>query len=160
MGGIDISTYISHEKVDGHHGLVIKFFETFFASSKFSSKLLESLCLEIIPIFKPYYASAFDASRPTRVTPSEESMYYENKASQRSYPLEVRWVTYFGLEMLEFLKVERFQNLKTYFKKYQLDQGVLLILQEEVFQHTNEAHLQRQEQAEQELGFPELLANQ
>ena len=158
--GIELSVNIKHDLTYGHNTVVIQFLDDFLTSQRLSVKLIESLCSEIIPIFRPHYASAFDASRrPTRSTPSGGSMFYEDEPSQRYYPLEVRWVTYFGLEMLEFLKVERFQNLKTYFKKYQLDQGVLLLLQEEVWQYTNEAHLRRQEQAEQELGFPELLAD-
>lgn len=155
--GIQISTNISYETTLGHHTIVIKFFEDFFASSEFNYRLLESLCLEIIPVFKPYYASAFNASRPTRETPSGRSMSYKDKVGQRAYPLEIRWITYFGIEMLEFLTVERFNNLRTYFKKHELDQGLLLILQEDIFQHTNEEHTRRQEQAEKELGFPELL---
>lgn len=156
--GIEFSLSASYETVLGHNTLVIKFLGD--NVNILNVELIETLFSEVIPIFKPFYASAFDRSERTRLSPSERSLYYYDRISRRRYPLEIRWITYFGLEMLEFLKIDRFLNLKTCLKKYELSQGIVVILQEEVFQASNSDHFQRRQQAETELGLLELIESQ
>lgn len=159
--GIHFSVLVAQETIVMNSSIVIKFPDDEDFLKNLNTSLLKSLFLEVVPIFKPYYASLRDTSKPSRrYLPSGNPMFYRDKVSRRNYPLEVRWITYFGLEMINFLGVERFKELKTCFLKQQLFEGILVVLQEEKFEQSNPQHCKRREQAEIELGFLELLVNQ
>lgn len=139
--------------------IVIKFEDNQKLLQSLNTEFFEFLFSEIVPIFKPYYASVYDNMARTRFLPSGQHMIYRDKISQRNYPFQINWITYFGLEILETLGVERFRKLETCCKKYQLFQGVLIVLQEEAFEESNSLHRERREQAERELGVLDFFAN-
>jgi len=139
--------------------IVIKFEDNQKLLQSLNTEFFEFLFSEIVPIFKPYYASVYDNRSRTRYLPSGQHMIYRDKLSQRDYPFQINWITYFGLEILETLGVERFRKLETCCKKYQLFQGVLIVLQEEAFEESNSLHRERREQAERELGVLDFFAN-
>jgi hypothetical protein len=139
--------------------IVIKFEDNQKLLQSLSTHFFELLFSEIAPIFKPYYASVYDNRSRTRYLPSGQHMIYRDKISQRYYPFQIEWITYFGLEILDTLGVERFRKLETCFKKYQLFQGILIVLQEEAFEESSSLHRERREQAERELGILEFFAN-
>ncbi|MCE9646706.1 MAG: immunity 52 family protein [Chloroflexi bacterium] len=79
------------------------------------------------------------------------------RPAKGSYRLELDWLTYFGAEYLDMIGRKRFDKLTTCFSKEEVNNGIMIVLQEEPFDNTNPEHLKRKEQAERELGFEELL---
>lgn len=75
------------------------------------------------------------------------------------YRLEMDWLTYFGKDYLELIGRKRFDELKTCYLKEEVNNGILVVLQEEPFDNSNPKHVERKKQAERELRFEELLEN-
>ncbi len=117
--------------------------------------IASSLILEILPIFKPFYAAVYDRATIRRLRSSGRLNQY--KLHDKEYPLRIQWLTYFGPEMLDFLGKERFLNLKTCYDKCEYNKGILVTLLEDIYDDSNSEHQKRQEQAEKELGFSEFL---
>jgi len=157
--GIYCSIQTTCETLLMNSTIIIKFEDNQKLLQSLNTHFFELLFSEIVPIFKPFYASVYDSRSRTRYLPSGQHMIYRDKISQRNYPFQIKWITDFGLEILETLGVERFRKLETCFNKYQLFQGILVILQEEAFEESNSLHRERREQAESELGILEFFAN-
>ncbi len=155
--GIDLTIRIIIETIMGNSSLVLNFSKKESALSRVNVELMEALFSELLPIFKPYYASAYGKSIGLRYLPSGQHRYYWDSLSKRHYPLEIRWITYFGIEMLDFLGIERFKKLKTCFKKYELFQGIMVILQKDPPLLDVPSHQELRDKAESELEFLELL---
>lgn len=159
--GVQFSIRVTQETALMASSIVIKFPDNKEFLKTLNIGTLKSLFFEIVPILKPHCASLYDSSKPgRRHLPSGNLMFYRDKVSRRDYLLEIQWITYFGLEMINFLGVERFKDLKSCFLKQQLFEGILVLLQEEAFEEDNPEHRMRREQAEKELGFLELLSDQ
>lgn len=75
------------------------------------------------------------------------------RPSGGEYLYMLDWLTYFGEDYLHIIGDERFENLKTYYLKQEIDNGILVVLQEKPFDNSNPNHLSRKEKAEIELGF-------
>ncbi len=61
--------------------------------------------------------------------------------------------------MLEFLTRNRFSHLKTCSEKFDLHEGIMVVLQQEPYDDENLDHRQRRARAESELEFPDLLSS-
>jgi len=112
---------------------------------------LKSLFEELAPVFQTTHASVY------------------NKASRRRdgrprwfpgvrYPYGIDWITYFGPEVIEYLGRERFDHLKSVHEMFEVNKGIIVILQEEPFLEDDPGHRAHQERAEAEMGLPELVS--
>jgi hypothetical protein len=132
--------------------LQIRFSQSILRDNTISFPMLKSLLEEIIPVFRASHASLFDVGILKR----------ENRPinfPKTRYPYGIDWITYFGPDMIEYLGRERFDQLKSVHDKYELNRGIMVILQEEPYVESNAQHRARQEKAEAEIGFPELVAS-
>jgi len=122
---------------------------------------LKALLVEVIPAFKAEEGSVFDLKRPRFPHPSggtaSEPRRYTMNADGRSYPISLEWISYFGPELLALTGRERFDRLRTCAEKYELHDGIVVILQDEPFDRTDPAHRERLARAEAELGLAELV---
>lgn len=155
--GVDLVIRVIVESILGSSNLVVKFCKQENAFHSLGIELIENLLSELVPVFRPYYASAYSKTTGSTYLPSGQPKYFMDKLSKRRYPLHVCWVSYFGIDMLDFLSVERFDRLETYYKKYELFQGILVVLQKDSPLVNISSYQQRRDQAEMELGFLELL---
>lgn len=142
------------------NALVLKFSSSYSSVEELTLDLIRSLFLDIIAIFKPHYAALYDSTAISRLNQLGKLKNYTAEGGEKYYPLHVQWITYFGPEMLNFLGAERFQRLETCVEKCEFCHGILVILQKDNYNDENFEHRRRQEQAESELGFPDLLSSQ
>lgn len=122
-------------------------------------ELLKALFSETIPVFKGDYGAVYDKQFARRLHQTRSRKFFKDERN-RSYPLQIQWMSYFGEEMLFFLRSERFSRLQTYSEKYELNNGMMVILQEEPFDDNNPEHRRKQAQAQAEMQFDTLLSQQ
>jgi len=70
------------------------------------------------------------------------------------------WISFFGKEYVNYIGRDRFNRLETCFEKLDVNDGILIVLQEEPFQYANEKHRVREAQAIAELGLEDFLDDQ
>jgi hypothetical protein len=151
QSGLQFSARIHCKETIFSDNLQLRFSQNILRDNSISFSVLKSLLEEIIPVFQVNHASLFDMGILKR----------ENRPinfPKTRYPYGINWITYFGPEMIEYLGRERFARLQSIHDKYEINQGIMVILQEEPFMEGNAKHRARQEKAEAELGFPELAS--
>ena len=70
-----------------------------------------------------------------------------------NYTVRLDWITYYSYDLMDMMGRERFDNLKTYYEKIELENGLLISLQPDLFDWHNPEHRARLEQAYDELGL-------
>ncbi|MGI0013998.1 MAG: hypothetical protein ACREBU_11235 [Nitrososphaera sp.] len=114
---------------------------------------LRMLFAEIVPIFRVEHGSVYDQETAHR--PGKPKYFLG--PNQKSYPLDLDWITYFGPELVEFLGQGRFVALHSCVSKYELYGGIMIVLQNEPFQEDNPVHRERQARAEIELSLDKFV---
>lgn len=73
----------------------------------------------------------------------------------RNFPLAVFWINWFGEKYIESLGLSPSKSLKNIFSSKPCQKGIILTLQAEPFEFSNNEHLNIQTKAEKELGLIE-----
>lgn len=119
-------------------------------------KDLKSIFAEVTPVFKVLDGVVYDQYE-NRIYRPDGGFGFEKNKSYKKVRLHIDWVTFFGRKAVELLGSDRFANLHSCAEKYELEGGIMVVLQEEPVDNTNPEHLARKKQAERELGFDELM---
>lgn len=152
--GIKFSSTIYEGETVVPNVVIMKFNSQHLEEGIVNQDNLQALLTEIIPIFDTDHASIYPRRKKgsKRVPPK-----YYRTPDYKSYPLDVAWINYYGPEMMKLLGRWRFNRLKSCAYKYDVGEGIMMILQEEPLDKDNEEHQKRIAKAEAEMGFAELL---
>jgi hypothetical protein len=122
---------------------------------------LTTLLAEVVPVFHVDCAVLRDTYQVK--IPNQQGGYgserpkYYRSPNGRHYLIGLEWITFYGPQLLEYIGRERFGALRTFAEKYELDGGIVVILQEEPFRNDDPQHRERRAQAEAELRLNELV---
>jgi hypothetical protein len=145
--GIEFSSSIHLAQSPTPNVINLKFSSEHLQSEALTLSDFKELFSELISVFQADHASIYDRKASHR----SKHPKYLRTADFRSYPMEMEWLTYFGSQMIELLGRERFANLHTCVEKYDLHEGIMVILQEDPLDEDNLQHQERRIQAEHEL---------
>jgi hypothetical protein len=128
------------------HVFGLKFTSEHLQTKQICFESLKTLFTEAIPGFQAHYGAVYGRHLDRQRYSASKIRYYVEE-NYKSYPLRIGWMTYFGKPMLEFLTLERFMELHTCSEKYELYNGIMVILQAEPYDESNPDHRSRQAQA-------------
>lgn len=160
--GVELYTHIEAnlKNTPTPNVLGLRFLSEHIRENVISLAVLKSLFEEIVPIFQVDIGSVYDRKASRRVNPiyqhwrnAPKSKRYLQDSRGKQHLLEIHWINYFGKHILDSLGRERFTELRTYSEKYELHDGIMIILQNSPYDDDNYEHRQRQIQAEAELCF-------
>ena len=115
-------------------------------------EILKKVVVEVIPAFRINTANSSDTLRYKYL---KNLSFIETPHGSRIVALG--WMSYFGKELVEHIGRDRFDRLETCAEKIEIDDGILVVLQEEPFRYDNESHREREAQAIAELGLEDFV---
>jgi hypothetical protein len=133
------------------HVITLGFGDAHLESGLVNLPVIKEILAQAISIVDADSAMVWD-----RRNPIPENTRYFRDQKRRHYPAEMGWLTYFGPRLLDFLGRDRFSKLRTYAEKYDLNGGLMIVLQEEPFHNDNPEHMKRRMRAEAELKLDRL----
>lgn len=134
------------------HVVYFQFNDQHLKSGLMSPLIIKQLLAEIIPVVNADNAIVYDERRYLGMP---KRRYFKGP-NRRQYSAKIGWFTYFGPRLLDFLGQDRFSKLRTYVEKYELNGGLMVVLQEEPFRNDNPEHMKRRMRAEAELNLDKL----
>ncbi len=141
--------------------IILRFTSEHIQNSVCSIDDFINLVKEGIPGFEIGQASLYDSEliKIPELDGSGGHRFYKTPHFKRptggDYSLSLEWLTYFGEDYLNLIGRKRFENLKTYYLKQEISNGILVVLQSQPFDVKNLEHIARQKKAEDELAFYE-----
>jgi hypothetical protein len=161
--GVELYTTIQMNSMDitTPNVLGLRFRSEHLQENIISLETLKSLFEEIVPSFHVDFGLVYERQASRRLNPIYQPQknvpmrYFEDSRGKR-YVLEFHWINFFGRYILDSLGRERFTGLHTYSEKYELHDGIVVVLQNTPYDDADPEHRQRLRQAEAELQFKSL----
>ena len=110
--------------------------------------IMAKIISDIIPIQRSDSAFMYDVDSGRR----REAQNYIIGPMDRKYALRFEWMTYYSDKVVEFLGRHRFEEISALTQVRKLNDGLLVILQDEPFNQTIKSHRLHRDKVEQVFG--------
>lgn len=147
---LDLDIYYDMPGSKPHHSFNLDMPLRAVQAGAVSWQEVKAVFMEVVPLFQA------SEGRVTYHGPNEDAWITYGEPKKYTVTIMLEWLSYYGPQALEVLARARFENLRTCREKIPLNDGILIVLQEEPLDMTNPEHVARKRQAEHELGFDEL----
>lgn len=127
--GVNFSITVYFEKSLIPNVINLEFSLDHLNSGLLTSDVLKNLFAEIIPVFQASYGCVDVLPTSQQISPAK----YIKSEDFISYPVDIGWITYYGMELLDILGRDKFQSLKNCSEIYSLYEGIVLLLQTEIY---------------------------